>query len=362
MDDARRLAGMIREDMERYGRRRPWREYATLLWGAGSHEDRARNLYRRYVRAVMPAACQQLDGRVRQVPLEAQGPNHADDKPPVPKLADFVEHAIRGKELHDATTGLVTQHEIFIKTSKPVAIANMADFHLGSSGCDHNAWAEDYEYLCNTDGLYAVLNGDLTENCVSFKDQRGVVSQVLSPEQQDELMYQALEALHQKKKILAVTGGNHDHGRDCRLVGRSFVSKSCHRLGIPFFHTYGVITVLVGPTRQKAQRYTLTVAHTGLGYSMYNKCHGAGRLWQQTRTDIVFTAHLHQPALALDVEMGAKRLLAQAGTHNTTAEYALYRYKGGGWTAWPTVVLFPDVHDFVGFLCPRMAMKMVNHE
>lgn len=363
--DARveRLTALIAHDLETLGRRRQWKEYAVELHGTEDLADAMRGLYNRNIRRTLPAQFRDLDGRQSSVPLEAEGVNRMDSPPEVPKLADFIEHATRGTELHAATTGMRSEHEVFIKTSRPVGLANMADFHIGSPGCDHQQWAEDYEYLMNTDGLYAFFNGDLTENCVGFFNQRGMTTQVLSPEQQDELMYQALEALEQKHKVLAVTAGNHDHGRDSKLVGRSFISKSCQRLGIPFFHTFGVVTVLVGPTRAKAQRYTVTVSHTGLGSSMYNKCHGAGRLWQKTRTDIVFTAHLHQPAIALDVEAGHKRLLAQAGTHNTTAEYALYKYKGGGWTAWPTVVLFPDVHDFVGFLCPRMAMKLVEgHE
>jgi hypothetical protein len=186
-EDMARLLKLITEDLKKTGLRRPWKAYAMALYGDEARAEYVRARYGRHVRSHLPVAYQQLDARQSKIPLVAEGANLSDTAKPIPKLADFIQHAIAGVDLHEATTGLRQRIEVFIKTTRPIAIANMADFHIGSVGCDHERWAEDYDYLCATDGLYAVFNGDLTENCVGFPDPRGMVTQVLTPEEQDEL-------------------------------------------------------------------------------------------------------------------------------------------------------------------------------
>ena len=351
-----RLWTLIQRDIQKHGQRRTYAEYAAEIYGDATKTRAIRSHMRRIKRDHPEAFLPSLTGDENDVPTDALGANR-DAAVQKPRLVDFIEHAKAGTALHKATAQIRQGTEIFIKSARPIMVANMADFHLGGAGCDHAQWADDYEYLLATPDLYAVFNGDLIENCISFPDQRGVVTQVLSPEEQDELIFQALEALEQKHKVLAVTAGNHDHLRDARLVGRSFMAKSCSRLSIPFFHGYGVITLLVGKNRDTAQRYTLTASHTGLGNSIYNKVHGAARLWMRTLTDIVFTAHKHQPCISQDYEHGRVRVLAQAGTLNTEAEYAHYKYKGGGVAAWPTVVLRPDRHHIDVYMTPRAAVE-----
>jgi hypothetical protein len=351
-----RLFKLVQHDIRKYGKRRSFADYAIEIYGDPNKFYALRSLMMRVKRNHPELFLPSLTATEDDVPTDAHGANR-DAAPIKPSLAEFIEHAKAGTALHKRTAQIRQGTEIFVKTSRPICVANMADFHLGGAGADHAQWADDYEYLLATPHLYAVFNGDLIENCISFPDQRGVVTQVLSPEEQDELIYQALEALEQKHKVLAVTAGNHDHLRDARLVGRSFMAKSCARLSIPFFHGFGVVTLLVGQKRETAQRYSITISHAGLGHSMYNKVHGAGRLWLKTLTDIVFTAHKHQPCIAMDFEHGRIRVLAQAGTLNTEAEYAMYKYKSSGTAAWPTVVLRPDRHHIDAYMTPRAAVE-----
>lgn len=139
---------------------------------------------------------------------------------------EWFEHAEKHQKLHDGISQSQDSATIEIKTEKQfIAIIFSADWHLGSISVDYKDLRENIEYLLNTDGLYLITVGDLTDNFTKFKSMQPVLSQIFSPREQARILASIIKELTERKKWLAACWGNHDVERDEKMIGFSIVKE-----------------------------------------------------------------------------------------------------------------------------------------
>lgn len=378
IENARLLAEQMARDCNEIGCIRKRSQYAVIL---GLKEEHVKYLMKQYRNEIAERLPEQyramflarsprfatLKGSVRDirvnVPTEGTSVSNdgadivPDNSAPV-QLADLIDHAQRTQEIYRDVSPLLRAVEVFIETDKPVIIAPTSDAHLGSLGCDYDAWRRHYGQLTDTPGLRVVWLGDMIENCSCFPNLRSVLSQVLSVELQQEALEIIVRDL--APRTLAAVYSNHGPGRDDKRSGVARERRLWQHSGAPWFDGVALLRVLVGKDEASAQTYTILASHKPMGKSQHNKLYGAWKLWSRIfPADIVMTAHLHLPAYMVDTSMtlardlgyrvGGKRIFIATGTCNTEAEYALREYGNSGLAAFPCVVLHPDRHDIHAF-------------
>ena len=358
--DRRRLQRLVEYDLEHHGGVRSGRAYATICGEKAEGTDSA--AAQRYKRAVRRLLADR--GIIRENNADLISPDlaHAEEMrcvgeavPPqdLPSLGEILDHAERGKDLSRRIAPLHQVVDIHLPTHKPVAVCFTSDWHLGSLGTDYKRWREDFDYLCDTHGLYTITVGDLLENKIRFRNIRAIFSQVLSPEQQDVALQAAAEKLIRGRKLLAVGWGNHDNGGNEHAAGYDWSRRLFDVERVPYFVGVGLIRLHVGFDREDCQTYTILMNHTPRGKSQYNKNHGNIKSYLNTYpADVCVSAHLHQPAISVDNayplahavgdSFGGRRICIATGTYNTEADYAIRWYHGSGSVGAPTVLFWPD--------------------
>ncbi len=112
------------------------------------------------------------------------------------------------------------KHDFKIKSrSDKIRVYLLADFHIGSAGCDHKLLERDIRHILNDDDGYAILGGDMIEairkkdrrhdaaavhKMFREKDPRNIIGQQLSYTEK------ILTPLYNADKILVIGEGNHE--------------------------------------------------------------------------------------------------------------------------------------------------------
>lgn len=233
----------------------------------------------------------------------------------------------------------------------PVAIAFVSDIHAGAT-IDYARFERDLAAIRDTDGLYAVINGDLTENTKpQAKSGTALYGAVFgAPGLQLAYMTTRLGwiATAPRHKLLAIVEGNHD-GFDGRFAGIDRLPQLAAHLGAEYFtETGGSIFVHLG-----GQVYHLVVRHNHAGISQLNKGNSARRLydewpWASEHADVIALAHTHEPHLEQVMRKGEIVTYVRSGTYKVRDEWA----ENNGWRSAygvPVVVLFPGERRIVAF-------------
>lgn len=233
----------------------------------------------------------------------------------------------------------------------PVGIAFVSDIHAGAT-IDYARFERDLEAIRDTDGLYAVINGDLTENTKpQAKSGTALYGAVFgAPGLQLAYMTTRLAwiATPPRHKLLAIVEGNHD-GFDGRFAGIDRLPQLAAHLGAEYFtETGGSIFVHLG-----GQVYHLVVRHNHAGISQLNKGNSARRLydewpWASEHADVIALAHTHEPHLEQVMRKGEIVTYVRSGTYKVRDEWA----ENNGWRSAygvPVVVLFPGERRIVAF-------------
>jgi hypothetical protein len=254
--------------------------------------------------------------------------------------------------------------KITIPTNDPIAIAYTSDEHLGSLATDYRAWRADLDYLLETPGLYAISCGDMIDNYRQFRSVAPVISQIIPPDLQEDILAQIIGELVGANKLLAAGAGNHDTEFAERIYGKANAEKIISRL-VPFFNGKGAAEITVGN-----QRYSSLIIHKTRFNSFLNDLHGAKREYQLTLpADVVATAHTHKPAFEMYYHydmahelgwgIGPYSFLIKSGTYKVECPYSK-RYWTKGIIGTPTVVYYPDMRNMLVFRTAREAMVYVN--
>jgi predicted phosphodiesterase len=223
----------------------------------------------------------------------------------------------------------------------PIGVAFLSDIHAGASGVLYKRFRQDIETIAATEGLYAVMNGDLFEGAKVMSKAGNALYSSAFASQKDQYQYIRRRMLLAQGKWIVVTGGNHD-SRDYQTAGLDRLPDLCNELGVPYAtETGATVTLTVG-----SQVYTVVVKHDYRGKSQLNKSNSMRRLWDEwphswQNADVVALAHLHEPDLHETMRKGEPVVYLRSGSYKVVdswAESAGYKPQYGV----PIVIFDPD--------------------
>lgn len=233
----------------------------------------------------------------------------------------------------------------------PVGVAFVSDIHAGAS-IDYERFESDLRTIRDTDGLYAIINGDLTENTKPQAKSGSALYSAVFGAPGLQLAYMATRlgwiAEPPRHKLLAIVEGNHD-GFDGRWAGIDRLPDLAKHLGAEYFtETGGSVFVHLG-----GQTYHIVVRHNHAGISQLNKGNSARRLydewpWASEHADVIALAHTHEPHLEQVQRKGEVVTYVRSGTYKIRDEWA----ENNGWRSAygvPVVVLWPGERRVVAF-------------
>jgi len=215
--------------------------------------------------------------------------------------------------------------------SKPLIIQFSSDWHLGALGCDYEQLQLFWKFVCNLpSNVVTVLLGDLIDNTVSFRVKAAELTS-LPPEEQQVLLADMLEKLR-PERLWAACWGNHDQGRDEKILGYSPVTTILRKHCKHYFYGKGWLDIVFG-----TQTYRIFLAHHARGYSMYHPFQDLYRAYREgEHFDIGVSGHFHNPAYTVDypyiepeTNKPVKRVCIKTGTYLIDAVYQNRAYKNG---------------------------------
>lgn len=192
-----------------------------------------------------------------------------------------------------------------------------------------------------------VTNGDSMDGFnVIRKWATGTYENPLMPELQTYALLDRLVQLDKKKKIGAISYGNHedalfDAGYSWfNLFGEKFKNAN-------ILPTGGKLNINVGK-----EKYEVGMTHRYWGYSKINPLNVCRNylFYEHPDADVILLAHSHQRAMGTFEYGGKDRLFILGGTYKLDDEYARKMgYGGRGGTPGLSFTLSPDKHKVQGY-------------
>jgi hypothetical protein len=199
---------------------------------------------------------------------------------------DLIEQACKRFDGHLAAREARRWMEIKVKSNKPIGLAFVGDPHIDNNGCNWPLLRRDIKILEETEGLYAVNIGDLTDNWVG-RLVRLYADQEMSKKQAWKLAKYLLKDCN--INWLCHILGNHDAWND-----GPYLIKANARPMVPV-EDWQSRFQLVFPN---GKRVRIHAAHDFPGNSIWNPQHGpqkASMLLEQA--DIYACGHKHTWAI-----------------------------------------------------------------
>jgi hypothetical protein len=237
--------------------------------------------------------------------------------------------------------------DVAIPDALPIGLTVVSDQHLRESGPVDVARMEADAYRTrDTDGLYALLGGDGTDNHV--KHRAAMAAGGSAPRREWQLYDHYLSMFrpeHGPSKILAMISGNHDEfGKD--MTGMDEVARLAKDHRLFYAPDEIVLTVTVGTVP-----YRVKVRHQYRYNSSFNKLHTVQRLWDMGDDDfdIGIVCHHHEGTVGDFAKHGRTIYAARPGSYQITSGYG--RRYGFPLTSptCPTFILYPDRFKIVAF-------------
>ncbi len=274
---------------------------------------------------------------------------------------EMVEHARAGAELQREFRPNMRRVARRIITDKPIFMVSAADFHLGSSHTDYDAFINTSDLLFSDERFYLAIAGADQETAFAwFRSAEAVLDQVLPPAMQIDLFKKWLDEII--TRTLCVCGDNHTDERLERVLGDI---GSVWRSDVPYFKTQGLLTLEIGPDADHLARYEVMLAHRYRGTAAYHDLQPALKMLHTLYplADIYVTAHTHEPAYMNgcffpEARAGKPRQhLAVCGTFKTGDDlYAQRNYGASGVLGLPTFMLWPGEYRVQHFDSPDAAV------
>jgi predicted phosphodiesterase len=264
---------------------------------------------------------------------------------------EWVPNMQERQRLHEKASWSQDSASITIKTDFPCIVYKpLADNHIGDIGCDYNRLLELTDLVKGIPYLYISLTGDDTDNFVSFKNQLPMLSQILSPEEQDEFLLSWLDEI--KDKILFSGWGNHQEFEE-KVSARSSVKNILNR-NLIYFNGIGICNLQLNE-----QKYKIVSTHTTRYSSSFNKTHGLKQLARKDipDADIYIAGHVHDPAQEYTYERGVFQLFMVLGSLKMNDGYSKRWFSYFTAQKDGAVVLDTQKHRFIPYPCLEDALE-----
>ena len=196
-----------------------------------------------------------------------------------------------------------------LKLKEPVIrIYPLVCMHIGAAQADLQFIEDQIATIKKDPNARWVYMGDGGE-CVTKQSKGDVYAQLLSPQQQQDVITELLEPI--KDKGLFGVRGNHGN-RIYKETGLDFDKNLCHRLGVPYLGVQTFCNLIVNRSS-----YDLFFHH-GLdsGVSIQTKVSKAEQFGFFIDADAIFTAHSHvcldlPPAGMYHTDNGARKVVTK---------------------------------------------------
>jgi len=252
--------------------------------------------------------------------------------------------------------------QISIDTDKPIAVMKAADLHLGGLDVDYPSLLANLKFLLETPNFYLQLFGDDLNLMVMHKNA-GARHDILTPEQQINLLTGIVDTCLERGKIISMAWGNHSDEFTERNAGFGIV-RALMKYKVPYFRGLGYIDLKVGKNI-----YPMAFTHKTRFNSFMNALHGNKRMEQLHKEFFggnrplakeYITAHTHYPAWSAEGCLPEERVYyIKCGTFKTNCLYS-QRYYGQGRIGVPTVVYHPDRFEHVCLPTPWEAYRYLT--
>ena len=185
---------------------------------------------------------------------------------------------------------------IHLKTDlEKVRIVPVGDIHVGAPEnlCDWAKLIGTLKYIENTPDTYMIGMGDYGDFATKMSHGPSVYQQMLSPQQQYEVILNAFKPLADKGKIIGILSGNHDDWIN-DAVGINTVRNMARELNTTHFASGASIYIYVND-----KRYVFNIRHgVGSAKEPHTKLQS---MYKQTRNlfaDVMLMGHLHTLAVS----------------------------------------------------------------
>jgi hypothetical protein len=269
-------------------------------------------------------------------------PNVKSDK----VISDFswesvVDAAINYKDAINTTKSTQgTNLKMEIKTDKPICVVGIGDTQLGSYGTDMRLFKQITKEILETDNLYVMLLGDLTQMAVKFRGVLEMMDNLIPPKQQFLVLEDWVKTI--KHKVICSVWENHAQMREENGIGWSPTAEMLAQ-HTAHFNGIGHIDLTVG-----GQEYKFAVSHFFRGRSMYNPLHAQIRYgkWEGQDREIIMAGDSHTYGVLSYNESGMRKLALNCGSIQTDSGYAKRFFSILTHPDYPCVVLDPHVKSF----------------
>lgn len=267
----------------------------------------------------------------------------------VQKFFSWARQQARRRSLADP---IITQDELPFQGDYPVGVIFTSCAHLGGRYTAYEEFDQIYQKTLAIPHLYWGSLGDDIEGYITqFVDQEAVRSQLLSADDQVDVLEAVISELCDHNKLLFGCQSQHGGLWFQRRRGTNPIKDIYLEHGVPFFDGSGYVRFRVG-----TQVYHVAFAHEFPGNSIENPSHPQGRALRRRfpNADLVVMGDKHTPAYQKiciyqdEYEMGNRAspyaVLLQAGTAKTGPDkYTISRWPVGE-LGWPIVIFQPHVH------------------
>ncbi len=168
-----------------------------------------------------------------------------------------------GQELQKKASKNHTQANIRLGDgTKPVILFQLGDTHIGSWGADYALLRSITKEICETEGVYVALMGDLIEMAINMRGVTEVMGQVLSPSNQMDFLRSWLKRI--MPKVAFSCWGNHETDREEKFSGLNSVRDMFAGEAV-YFGGIGQPDIHVGE-----QTYRAAASHKFRGASIFD--------------------------------------------------------------------------------------------
>ena len=214
--------------------------------------------------------------------------------------------------------------------SGPIAIANVADIHLGGSGVDYERVFYEADLIAKTDGMYLMLDGDLVDNFVLAKLMHVRLNTKFAIAEEWALLRRYLGIVGHK--LLLSVGGNHDGWS--RIAGIDYFREVMGRVRDNVIYDTDDVVVMLEVGQAD---FPIRLRHQWNGSTIYNATHGIERAAKFDGNFICGVgAHTHVSGLTRQFNVGGRTWMAVlCGSYKVYDPYARARWfaKPNGSTA-----------------------------
>ena len=236
----------------------------------------------------------------------------------------------------------------------PAVVLPLSDLHIGSIATDYDILSEITDGILANPNVFVILNGDLSETTAHFKNALAVHSQVMTIEEQHDVVESWLEEI--APRVISCGWDNHAVEREERDGAMSPMKRLWNRR-FRYHNGQGRVDLELG-----SQVYRLLVSHKMKGVSIFNRLHGAKRTvrLEFPDVDVAITGDYHTPAMEEYYDGAYKRLALMAGNLKLDDGWQKRYFTLFSHAEMPCFVITPEQKEIVPFFTLDRAITYCN--